>query len=337
MRKGFLALALAFSFLLSAGAAEGEPKSLRLGLPSLDPASLPAFFAHRGGLFRQEKVSVDLFYPKSEKTLIAELASGEMDLAFLGPLSALRAFSQGKPLRAILAPAQRTDLVLVVWGNFRGLEGLSGRWVLTGERKSLSWGVLLALLESRGIEPETVTLVPWGDSRARKGAFEDGVEDAALLRAADAFSIPSTLGERSYVPIALFMPYLPSYWLVGREEVLVGRKDEVLSLVKALIRSDRLLIQGEESIPKEVSLLFRKMPPLFQAYGWMRAWDVYAPNGGLSTLSFDFIQALALRYGLLGGPIRGGDSFLDLRFQEEALKVLGKVSSEELSRRRKKR
>ncbi|MFQ6111747.1 MAG: ABC transporter substrate-binding protein [Nitrospinota bacterium] len=309
---------------------------MRLGLPSLDAASLPAFLAHRGGLFRQEKVSVQLIYPKPENVLIQELAGGEMDLALISPLLALRAFSQGKPLRAILAPAQRTDLVLVVWGNLRGLEQLSGRWVLTGGRKSLSWGVLLALLESRGVEPETVTLIPTDGSRVRKRAFEERVEDAALLRADEAFSIPPTLGERSNLPIAHFMPYLPSYWLLGKEEVLVKRKGEVLSLVKAIVRADRLLIQGQGFIPWGVSFFLRKKPALFEAYKQLRAWDVYAPNGGLSTISLDFVRALALRYGLLGGPVRG-DSLLDFRFQEEAIKALGEVSSEQLMRRRKKK
>lgn len=218
----------------AAGAASAAP--LRVGLmPALNSA--PLVVADRGGYFEREGVAVELELFTSQLNRETALQAARIDGTVSDLINAIQAWGRGFPVRVASASQGIFSLLAAPAAGPGSLAAwkAAGRKVPTGLlENSTVFYVAERALESAGIDPRTIDLVPVAQVPARLELLLAGKIEAAVLPEPLA-SLAVSQGARRLADSA--DDDAASGVLLFREAVLAQRAAEVRAFYRAYDRA----------------------------------------------------------------------------------------------------
>ena len=228
-------LTAAFALLATATALADEGKPLHIGWVSA-MANAPALIADQKGFYKEEGLTVEVKSFGDGPVIQQAVASGEIDVAYIGAPPVYQWFARGLDSR-ILAKVNYGQAAMVAKadGPIKSLADLKGKRV-AGLNRGSGMDVLLrgyVLKEAANLDPDqdlSLSQMPAGNMNA---ALDTGVVDAAFEW--EPFISQSVLRGTGRVvfDVNQALPNYPWYVIAATKKVIDERPDELVKLLRA--------------------------------------------------------------------------------------------------------
>jgi len=176
-------IASAFIFLPCLCYAASAPFKLIVGYAALNARISPLWIAEEQGLFLKYGIDAQPVYLRGAPTLVAGLASGDMQLGRSGGSAMLAAVSGGYDFKLVATFSSRNTYDLIARPSIKRAEDLRGKTFGLTSIGGTTWMGALLWLEHFGLEPQRdkILLQVVGDQSVQVQAVETGICDAAVL------------------------------------------------------------------------------------------------------------------------------------------------------------
>ena len=163
--------------------AAGAPFKLIVGYAALNPRVSPLWIAEEQGLFAKYGLDAQPIYLRGAPTLVAGLASGDMQIGRSGGSAALAAIGAGHDFKLVGTFSSHNTYDLITRPNIKRAEDLRGKTFGLTSIGGTTWMGALLWLEHFGLEPQRdkILLQVVGDQSIQAQAVETGIVDAAVL------------------------------------------------------------------------------------------------------------------------------------------------------------
>jgi len=159
------------------------PNRMTIAYASIGPRSAPLWAAEEYGIFRKHGIEPQVIFVRGAPTLVAALASGDMDVGYTGGTAVLGASVAGIDLKILAVLTNRVTYDLVARPGIKSAEDLRGkRFGVTSIGGTLWMGGVLGL-EKLGIDTsrDDIRFLVLGDQVVLSQALEDNRIDATVL------------------------------------------------------------------------------------------------------------------------------------------------------------
>lgn len=331
-RKFMLALVIATCAacaLLPPASAQDKAK---LHINAFNSASIwPLWAAQKIGAFAKQGLNIDLSYPHGSKPQMTGLIEGKYDIVSTA-LDNVIAYSEGEgapgaPKNADLIAFLGGDngsLVLAVQPTIKTVKDLKGK-VLAVDAVSTGFSfVLREILARNGLKADDYTLKPFGASKARFVALQDGSAAGALLSPPYNVIAPAS----GFPAIAEASSVLGGYQgsvSAARRDWAKQHRDLVIRYIRAW-RAGLGWLNDPKNEQAAIALLVSKFPqttpPLARAtYEKMVAsGKAFDPGGKLDLAGAKTVFDLRRRYGPQGKGASDVSQFIDESYYDAAIK-----------------
>ena len=176
-------IASAFIFLPCLCYAASAPFKLIVGYAALNARISPLWIAEEQRLFLKYGIDAQPVYLRGAPTLVAGLASGDMQLGRSGGSAMLAAVSGGYDFKLVATFSSRNTYDLIARPSIKRAEDLRGKTFGLTSIGGTTWMGALLWLEHFGLEPQRdkILLQVVGDQSVQVQAVETGICDAAVL------------------------------------------------------------------------------------------------------------------------------------------------------------
>ena len=297
---------------------------IRVGIPSKNLNTMPAYLAADRGLYTKHGVSVELLHVRGGSRMTKALVARKVDVMFNGPIATMKAMQKGAKLTFIMAPTIRNDYLLVARTSIKSIPDLVGRSVGISRPGAISYIMPRIIIEQAGVDPDQVKYVPIGTSGPRQKALVAGKIDAAVMHIESALKATSRPNLHVIGTVAKAMPQYPFFYLSVHNDLLTSRKQEVVGLVAALIEANRITIKDKAAVlavAKEHMGL--EDVYLSRGYDYLLEIGAYSVNGGLSKETYNLVRDIGKQYKQITEELPV-DQFVTLDIQDAALKIVGR-------------
>ncbi len=181
--RAVLLILLAISSGAAVGYAAVAPTKMVIAYASIGPRVAPLWAAEEQGIFRKNGIEPQLIFVRGAPTLVAALASGDMDIGYTGGTAVLGASAAGIDLKIFAVLTNRVTYDLVARPGIKSAEDLRGkRFGVTSIGGTLWMGGVLGL-EKLGIDTnrDDIRFLVIGDQVILSQALEDNRIDATVL------------------------------------------------------------------------------------------------------------------------------------------------------------
>lgn len=159
------------------------PAKMVIAYASISPRVSPLWAADEQGFFRRNGIEPTLIFVRGAPTLVAALASGDMDVGYTGGTAVLGAAAGGLDLKIMAVLTNRVTYDLVARPGIKSAEDLRGkRFGVTSIGGTLWMGAVLGL-EKLGIDAnkDDIRFLVIGDQVVLSQALEDNRIDATVI------------------------------------------------------------------------------------------------------------------------------------------------------------
>jgi NitT/TauT family transport system substrate-binding protein len=183
MAKLLTSIAAAFILLGSGVPSRAAPTKLIVGYAAINARVSPLWIAEEQGYFAKYGLQVEQIYLRGAPTLVAGLASGDIQLGRSGGSSALAAIGAGHDLKMVATFSSRNTYDFIARPNIKRAEELRGKKIVLTSIGGTTWMGVLLWLEHFGLEPQrdNILLQAVGDQSVQMQAVDTGIADAAAL------------------------------------------------------------------------------------------------------------------------------------------------------------
>jgi NitT/TauT family transport system substrate-binding protein len=231
-------IAAVFILLSSVVLSWAAPTKLIVGYAAINARVSPLWIAEEQGYLKKYDLQVEQIYLRGAPTLVAGLASGDIQLGRSGGSAALAAIGAGHDLKMVATFSSRNTYDFIARPNIKRAEELRGKKIVLTSIGGTTWMGVLLWLEHFGLEPQrdNILLQAVGDQSVQMQAVDTGIADAAALDGVFSMRLKqkgfTTLGEYSdlnqrIVGQAMIVPHT----------FLTQRPDIVESYLKAEIEA----------------------------------------------------------------------------------------------------
>ena len=320
--------AFAGAMLAMAGLASAEP--FRLILTHLEPPLVPNSvmdLALELGYFEREGVEVELVRVQQTPSALASLLAGEGEMANVSVDAVLQIVARGTAgLRAVTSPNKSLPFLIAAKAEIDTPDDLSGHSFGVGRIGSLDHSLSTKVLAAEGVDMETLEVVTLGQPPVRAQALAAGRIDATTMSIGVWMSIPDRAGLSVLVPQDAYFAAAPVVNKVNvvMTEVLDGRRDDVVAVVRALVRISRDFAADPQAWAAAMANYRGNLTPEAMATlaaSFEGSWSV---NGGMSRSELQYTQDWL--YGtkdFSGLPPVALDDWADFGLADAALAALG--------------
>lgn len=234
---------LAAALTLLGGAATAEP--FRLILTHLEPPLVPNSvmdLAAELGYFEREGVEVELVRVQQTPSALAALMAGEGEMANVSIDAVLQLVAQGNTeLRAVTSPNKSLPFLIASKDDIASPVDLAGHSFGVGRIGSLDHSLSTKVLGDEGLDMDKLGVVTLGQPAVRAQALAAGQVDATTMSIGVWLSIPDKAGLKILVPQDSYYAGAPVVNKVNvvPTAVLAERRDEVVAVVRALVKISR--------------------------------------------------------------------------------------------------
>lgn len=235
--------AISAAVLVSASMVAAEP--FRLILTHLEPPLVPNSvmdLALELGYFEREGVEVELVRVQQTPLALASILAGEGDMANVSVDGVLQLVAQGAaPLRAVTSPNKSLPFLIAARSDIATPADLAGRSFGVGRIGSLDHSLSAKVLAGEGVDMATLEVVTLGQPSVRAQALAAGQVDATTMSIGVWLSIPDRSGLSVLIAQGAYYEAAPVVNKVNvvSADVLANRRDEVVAVVRALVKISR--------------------------------------------------------------------------------------------------
>ncbi len=175
--------AIAFMLLSHSVWAASAPFKLILGYAALNARICPLWLADEQGYLAKYGLQVEQVYLRGAPTLVAGLASGDIQLGRSGGSATLAAIGAGHDFKIVATFSSRNTYDFIARPNIKRAEELRGKKIGLTSIGGTTWMGVLLWLEHFGLDPQrdNILLQVLGDQNIQAQAVEAGIADAAAL------------------------------------------------------------------------------------------------------------------------------------------------------------
>ena len=319
-------LAVLLGLMTSADAQ--QPFKLRIASVNSPPSmhTLYMRLAHDEGIYKRNGLAVDDIISLTSGPLMTQaLAAGQIDAGDTDAEGVLNAVASGFGLVAVAAPSQHLSYVVMVQPDVRTVRDLAGKTFAISRPGAQSQYLLFPLLDREGLARTPVTWVPIGGPSERRLALVNNRVKGALLHLDYALVAKRDSNVVELDRIARSNPDYPHQMLVVRRELVEKRPEVVTALVRSIIEACRFIVTNRE---RTIDIYMKHSGEADRAlvgagYDALLQMSGFGVNGGMRRKGLEDVARLAQENGAKSMPI---ESWADFRFQEEALKQIGRVA-----------
>jgi NitT/TauT family transport system substrate-binding protein len=274
------------------GQAQAEP--FRLIVTDLETPLVPNSvmdLALQNGYFEAEGVDVELVRVQQTPSAIAALQAGEGEMSNIGLDALLQLVARGNSeLRAVISPNKSLPFLIAGKAEIADAAALGGHSFGVGRVGSLDHSLSLKVLESAGVDTESLEIVSLGQPNIRAQALAAGQIDATTMSIGVWLSLPEKDGLKVLVDQDAYYEAAPVVNKVNvvTADVLENRRDELKGVIRALIKASRDFAADETVWVDAMSTALPDTPrvtleELGQAFA--QSWSI---NGGMSRKELEF-------------------------------------------------
>ena len=282
--------------------------------------------AQEEGIYKRNGLDVDDIISLTSGPLMTQaLASGHVDVGDTDAEGVLNAVASGFGLAVVAAPSQHLSYVVMVQPDIKTVKDLAGQPFAISRPGAQSQYLLFPLLDQAGVARNSVTWIPIGGPSQRRLALVNNRVKGALLHLDYALAAKRDSNVVELDRVARDNPDYPHQMLVVRKELIEKRPDVVTAVTRSIIEACRFMVANRErTIDIYMKASGETDRNLVNAgYDALLAIHGFGVNGGMTRKGLEIVTRFAAEDGAKSIPV---DSWSDFRFQEEALKQIGRVA-----------
>lgn len=244
---GAVIVAGCYSFcLLASGMATGaEPlKRMRVAIPSIVIDFAPLWIARDKGLFREERVEVEITYIQGNIRGVQSLLAGEVQAGIAGSAGPISARAAGEDTVIVAVPMNRLDYTFVARELVKRPSDLHGKKIGIGSVGGSDEVATRIALEHLGVDPASVVRLQVGGSAERLAALRSGSIDAANIGGAT--FIGGGAGLHKVVDLTELGVDFPFTAIFTTRRYAQANRDAVLAMIRGYTRGVRFFQQNKE-------------------------------------------------------------------------------------------
>ena len=240
-------LALAFFIVAFLGhgpdsQAASSPTKIVIAHAAMNARVLPLWTAKEQGFFLKYGVPFEAIFIRQAPTLVAALASGDIQIGYTGGTAVLGAASGGVDLKILAAFTNRGTYDVVARPGIKTPEELRGKKFGVQSIGGTVWMGAILALEHFGLDPDRdkVSLIAVGDQVVLAQALMVGTIDATVLDGV----MSRTLREKGFTILAelskLNLP-ITSVGIIARGSFIQKNPQAIENLLKALLEAEAFI------------------------------------------------------------------------------------------------
>ena len=249
-KKGNCAATIAagcyFFWLLAPGIAIGaEPfKKMRVAIPSIVIDFAPLWIAREKGLFREERIEVEITYIQGNIRGVQSLLAGEVQAGIAGSAGPIGARAAGEDAVIVAVPMNRLDYTFVSRQPIKSAGDLAGKKIGIGAVGGSDEVATSIALRHLGVDQKQVTMLVTGGSAERLAALRVGSVDAATVGGAT--FIGGGAGLYKVLDLVDLGVEFPFTAIFTTRRYAQANRDAVLALIRGYMRGVRFFQQNKE-------------------------------------------------------------------------------------------
>jgi ABC-type nitrate/sulfonate/bicarbonate transport system substrate-binding protein len=159
------------------------PTKLVIGYAAMSARVVPLWLAEEQGILSKYGIDSEQVFIRGAPTLVAGLASGDIQIGSTGGTAMLAAIAAGHDLKMIAAFSSRNTYDLVTRSSIKKAEDLRGKRFGVTSIGGTVWMGIMLWLEHFGLDEQRdkIQLQVIGDQSIQMQALENGTIDAAVL------------------------------------------------------------------------------------------------------------------------------------------------------------
>ena len=208
----------------------GGDDTVKIGyLPSDHDAAL--FVADAQGLYKEKNISTELVQFNNGGDLMTAMASGDVDVGYVGIAPVLSSVSSGVPVKVISsAQVEGSGIIVTDDSNIKSAQDLAGKTIATPGEASIQHVLLSAYLKTNGMSLDDVN-----ESAMKVPSINDALK-TGNLPAAITFQPYVSLGETDdnidkLVDSSEIMPGHPCCVVVASDDFIKNHEDTAKDIV----------------------------------------------------------------------------------------------------------
>ena len=208
----------------------GGDNTVKIGyLPSDHDAAL--FVADAQGLYKEKNISTELVQFNNGGDLMTAMASGDVDVGYVGIAPVLSSVSSGVPVKVISsAQVEGSGIIVTKDSNIHSAQDLAGKTIATPGEASIQHVLLSAYLKTNGMSLDDIN-----ESAMKVPSINDALK-TGNLPAAITFQPYVSLGEaddniNELVDSAQIMPGHPCCVVVASDDFIKNHEDTAKDIV----------------------------------------------------------------------------------------------------------
>ncbi|WP_288267304.1 ABC transporter substrate-binding protein [Methanobrevibacter thaueri] len=208
----------------------GGDDTVKIGyLPSDHDAAL--FVADAQGLYKEKNISTELVQFNNGGDLMTAMASGDVDVGYVGISPVLSSVSSGVPVKVISsAQVEGSGIIVTDDSNIKSAQDLSGKTIATPGEASIQHVLLSAYLKTNGMSLDDIN-----ESAMKVPSINDALK-TGNLPAAITFQPYVSLGETDdnidkLVDSSEIMPGHPCCVVVASDDFIKNHEDTAKDIV----------------------------------------------------------------------------------------------------------
>ena len=313
---------------LIAPAAAQQPFKLRVASVNLPPSMHTLYMrvAQEEGIYQRNGLAVDEIISLTSGPLMTQaLSAGHIDVGDTDAEGVLNAVASGFGLATVAAPSQHLSYVVMVQPEIKSMKDLAGKPFAISRPGAQSQYLLFPALDRAGVARNAVTWVPIGGPNERRLALVNNRVKGALLHLDYALVAKRDSNVVELDRIARTNPDYPHQMLVVRKQLIEKNPEVVTAVTRSIIEACRFMVTHRQRTIElymkhtgetDAKLVNAGYDALMEIHG-------FGVNGGMTRTGLEAVAKLAAENGAKTIPI---ESWSDFRFQEEALKQIGRVA-----------
>ena len=257
MMTMLLVLALIFAPLLADGDADAAApgKKLVIAYAAMNARVCPLWAPRERGFFSKYGFDVEPLFVRGAPTLVAAMASNEIEIGYTGGTAVIGAVASGSDLKVLSALTNRVTYDLVTRPGIKSPEDLRGKKFGVQSIGGTVWMGAILALEHLGLDPDRdkINIIAAGDQTVLAQAVATGTIDATVLDGvqsrplhAKGFPILAELGNTK-------LPILSSS-IVAREPYIQKNAQTVENVMRAVIEGEAFCLSSREK-PNTLKIL----------------------------------------------------------------------------------
>jgi len=241
-----IAAACSFFCLLAHGLAmSAEPlKRMRVAIPSIVIDFAPLWIAREKGLFREERIEVEITYIQGNIRGVQSLLAGELQAGIAGSAGPIGARAAGEDAVIVAVPMNRLDYTFVARQPVKSAADLAGKKIGIGAVGGSDEVATSIALRHLGIDQKQVTMLVTGGSAERLAALRVGSVDAATVGGAT--FIGGGAGLYKVLDLVDLGVEFPFTAIFTTRRYAQANRDAVLALIRGYMRGVRFFQQNKE-------------------------------------------------------------------------------------------